>query len=362
MRVALLSFDYIEYSLRLATALATEAEVLLCLPDKLESTQRQLIGDRVHFQPFHQPRLRQPLRQLGLMLDLRRWLRRFQPDVVHIQQGHLWLNLLWPLFRRYPLVITIHDPRYHSGDRLSQKTPQWVMDLGFHRADRLIVHGQHVKQMAVEQIRLPAERIHVMPMLAQGQTAQPPTESNDGESTVLFFGRIWEYKGLDYLIRAEPLITAQVPDVSIVIAGQGEDFARYRQLMRHPERFVVYNEYVSDEKRAELFRQARLVVLPYVDATQSAVIPVAYTFGKPVVATTVGSIPEMVEHERTGLLVAPRDEQALAQAIVRLWQDDALRHTLGRNARRKAEQDLAVADIARQTLNVYRLALADRTQ
>jgi hypothetical protein len=108
------------------------------LPDELEGTQRQLIGARVDFQPFQRPRLRQPVRQLGLMLDLRRRFQQFRPDIVHIQQGHLWLNLLWPLFRRYPLVITIHDPRYHSGDRLSRKTPQWVMDLGFHRADRLI--------------------------------------------------------------------------------------------------------------------------------------------------------------------------------------------------------------------------------
>ena len=75
--------------------------------------------------------------------------------------------------------------------------------------------------------------------------------------TVLFFGRIWEYKGLEYLIRAEPLITAEVPNVKIVIAGEGEDFDRYRRLMVHPERFVVYNEYVSDDVRATLFQAGR---------------------------------------------------------------------------------------------------------
>ena len=78
------------------------------------------------------------------------------------------------------------------------------------------------------------------------------TEKAQGEegNQVLFFGRIWAYKGLEYLIRAETLITACVPDAKIVIAGQGEDFRRYRGMMAHPENFIVHNEYVSNEKRA----------------------------------------------------------------------------------------------------------------
>ena len=63
-------------------------------------------------------------------------------------------------------------------------------------------------------------------------------------------------------------------------------------MMVHPERFIVHNEYVSDEKRAELFRRASVVVLPYIEASQSGIIPIAYRFGKPVVATTVGGLPE----------------------------------------------------------------------
>src|SRR5438552_16759897 len=101
--------------------------------------------------------------------------------------------------------------------------------------------------------------------------------NNHRSQTVLFFGRIWEYKGLEYLIRAEPLITAEVPEARIVIAGEGEDFGRYRLLMDHPEHFVVYNEYIPDQQRSELFRQASLVVLPYIEASQSGVIPLAYS-------------------------------------------------------------------------------------
>jgi glycosyltransferase involved in cell wall biosynthesis len=165
---------------------------------------------------------------------------------------------------------------------------------------------------------------------------------------------------LEYLIRAEPLITAQVPDAKFVIAGRGEDFNRYRRLMVHPERFTVYNEYLPHDKRDELFRRASVVALPYIDASQSGVIPTAYTFGKPVVATTVGGLPELVEHGRTGYLVPPRDEQALADALVRLLIDKQLRHELGSNGKHKSNTELSPAAVARQTVAVYCRAIEDK--
>jgi glycosyltransferase involved in cell wall biosynthesis len=84
---------------------------------------------------------------------------------------------------------------------------------------------------------------------------------------------------------------------------------------------------------------------------------VAYTFAKPVVATTVGGLPSMVEHGRTGYLVPPRDERALAEAILRLLRDPALRREMGANARRKLDAECGAEAVARQTLAVYRRAL-----
>jgi glycosyltransferase involved in cell wall biosynthesis len=294
-----------------------------------------------------------------MLCRLLQQIREFEPDVIHLQKGHLWFNFGLPLLRRYPLVITIHDPRYHVGDRESQKTPRMIMDYGHRRADQIIVHGRQLKQVVVDELCIPGEIVHVMPMIALGDDAAPVQVQEDGQQ-ILFFGRIWEYKGLEYLIRAEPLITAQMPDVRIVIAGRGEDFSRYRRLMVHPERFTVYNEYVSDAKRAELFQRASVVALPYVDASQSAVIPIAYTFAKPVVATRVGGLPELVDHGRTGYLVPPRDEQALADALVRLLRDEKLRHQLGSQGKCKVDTECSPEVVARQTLAVYRRAIGDR--
>jgi glycosyltransferase involved in cell wall biosynthesis len=182
-------------------------------------------------------------------------------------------------------------------------------------------------------------------------TAQQEVQE-DGHQ-ILFFGRIWEYKGLEYLIKAEPFITAQMPQAKIVIAGRGEEFDHYREMMVHPDQFIVHNEYISDEKRAELFRQASVVVLPYIEATQSGVIPVAYTFGKPVVTTAVGGLPDQVEDGQTGLLVPPRNEQALANAIICLMQDAELRHRLGAKGKQKLETEWSADAVAQETLPVY---------
>ena len=74
--------------------------------------------------------------------SLVRQIRAFQPDVIHFQQGHTWFNFALPLLKSIPLVITIHDPRHHVGDRASRITPQQIMDFGFRRADHVIVHGE----------------------------------------------------------------------------------------------------------------------------------------------------------------------------------------------------------------------------
>ncbi|MHB0870312.1 MAG: glycosyltransferase family 4 protein, partial [Chloroflexota bacterium] len=305
MKVALLSYDFAEYCVRLASALARDAEVRLLLPS--ETTRHHLwrVNPAVQLRLFGKPRLRQPVRQLQTNYTILQEISRFDPDVIHLQQGHMWFNFALPLLRRYPLVLTVHDPQHHLGDRDVQRTPQWVMDLGFRHASQLIVHGQRLKRVVVDRLRVPAEGVHVIPTVVRGDD-RAFHQIQEEENQILFFGRIWGYKGLEYLIRAEPLITARVPEARIVIAGQGEDFDRYRRMMAHPERFQVHNQHIPDHRVAEFFRRASVVVLPYVDASQSAVIAHAYTFSKPVVSTNVGGLPDLVDHGRTGLLVPPR--------------------------------------------------------
>jgi glycosyltransferase involved in cell wall biosynthesis len=359
MRIAFISYGFGEYSVRHANALAREHDVLLAIPDVVAHDYRQLIESSVELRPFQHSRLRQPLRQLRSTRAIVRSIDCFRPDVVHFQHGHLWFNLVLPRLKRYPLVITIHDPRHHRGDLESQKTPQAMLDFGYRQADQVIVHARSLVGAVESAIGIEADRIHVVPHIAIGDPlASSPVQSEDSNQ-VLFFGRIWAYKGLAHLIRAEPRISEQVPNVEFVIAGEGDDLAPYRQMMVNPQRFTIHNRWIDDAQQSELFQQAAVVVLPYTEATQSGVVPVAYTFAKPVVATRVGGLPECVEHERTGLLIPPGDEVALADAIVRLLRDPGQRRAMGENGRRKLLAESSGDVVAEKCLEVYRLAMQD---
>jgi glycosyltransferase involved in cell wall biosynthesis len=280
----------------------------------------------------------------------------FAPDVVHYQGFHPWFDLALALWHRYPLVFTVHDFQAHPGDKLTQKTPFWLEMLARRRAEQIIVHSQHVGSLMMQQLGDDGENISLVPHIQIGQDLSS-SMAEEEEHLILFFGRIWEYKGLEYLIRAEPSISARVPRVRILIAGQGEDFSRYARMMVHPERFIVDNEFISEERTAEYFRRASIVVLPYIEASQSGVIPLAYSAAKPVVATEVGGLPEMVEHGRTGYLVAPRNAAQLAEAVVRLLLDRNLRREMGLNGKRKIEAECSSEVIARKTIEVYRRAV-----
>jgi glycosyltransferase involved in cell wall biosynthesis len=357
LRVALISTNFGEYCVRLANALSRHADVLLALPERLAAPHAEKLDAAVQLFSFQSPRLRQPLRQFQTIRRVFREIEDFAPDVIHYQGFHPWFDLALPLWRRYPLVCTVHDFRPHPGDKLSEKTPFWVEMFVRRRADQLIVHSQHVRTLMAQRLGCASENISLMPHIQIGQELTSPITKED-EHLILFFGRIWEYKGLEYLIRAEPSISARVPDVRIMIAGQGEDFSRYARMMVHPERFIVHNEFISEDRTAEYFRRASVVVLPYIEASQSGVIPLAYSAAKPVVATTVGGLPEIVEHGRTGYLVAPRDSADLANALVRLLLDPTLRRQMGANAKDKIERECSPEAIARQTIEVYHRAVA----
>ncbi len=317
LRVALISYDFGEYCIRLASALAQEAEVCLILTEQLATPYLHHLDPAVDFRPFAKPRLRQPYGQLRTLGWIWRQIQQFQPDVIHLQQGHLWFNALWPLLGRYPRVLTVHDARHHPGDRGAANTPQWIMDAGFRAADQLIAHNGPIKQLLLDDLAVPSEQIAVIPHLACGEVSEAEPMRNT-EDSILFFGRIWPYKGLEYLIRAEPLISAQRPNAKIIIAGEGEDFAPYQQMMVNPDRFVVHNHFIPDSQIPGFFQQADLVVLPYIEASQSGVIATAYSFAKPVIASAVGGLCEQVDHGQTGLLIPPADAQQLADAILTL--------------------------------------------
>ena len=155
----------------------------------------------------------------------------------------------------------------------------------------------------------------------------------NNDSDILFFGRIAAYKGVDVLLSAFQEILKKMPDTVLTIAGAGNfgfDIASYGF---PPARLKIINRYIPNGELAQLIRGTKLVVCPYKDATQSGVIMTAFAFAKPVIATNVGGLVEMVEEDVTGRLVAPNDPKHLAEAIVGLLRDEAKRMQIEHNIR-----------------------------
>lgn len=372
MRVASIGFFCAEYPISLANALAKTNTVTLLLSRQnlsvrfpgvsdLEALlrERQIIEPDVSLRLIDYPTGRY-LYKLRLARDIVHAIDELQPDVVHYQSGgDPWIPLVMPLLRRFPLVATIHDATAHTGDRPSKPVLNLINALVTRLAHQIIVHGQQQASSLVEVYHTPSGKVNVIPMGVLSLFKVPADgQAPQDSQTILFFGRIRGYKGVEVLIRATPLIAEHIPDVRVVIAGSGNCEALHRATEEHPEWFEVHNRFISADEVPGLFRRAALVVLPYLDATQSAVVPLAYLFGRPIVSTRVGSIPEIVDDGKTGCLVEPGDERALANAIVRLLRDRPVREAMGRAAAVKLERDLSWNAIATKTLAVYECARA----
>lgn len=140
----------------------------------------------------------------------------------------------------------------------------------------------------------------------------------NANEVALFFGFIRGYKGLANLLRAVALIPRE-RSFQLLVGGEFyEDDAPYRRLIDEhglSDRVVLHDRYIPNEEVADFFAAANVVVLPYVTATQSGIIQIAFNFNRPVITTDVGGLPEVVRAGVLGEVVPPEDPPALAAAI-----------------------------------------------
>ena len=368
MRVCMAVFGALDYSVALTEALASLCEV------DFYSSSRYLMGrdptildvlrDKCAVHIFTQHRNRDP-RNLPLCRRLCKDIGHRGYDVIHIQEyGSPWMAFWWRLCGPHPLVMTIHDPYQHPGLRLASRLYQDVMQSLFVRkADKVITHGAVLKQHVLERYPEKADKdVAVIPhgdlaLLKKWEGVEQEAPVSPSTKTILFFGDIRRNKGLEYLLKAEPLVRARVSDYRMLVAGRCMEFERYEKYIEPGARIDVDNRFIPNKEVAAYFRRASFVVLPYISATQSGVVALAYAFGKPVVATRVGAIPEVVEDGKTGLLVEPRDERALADAIVRMLSSEERLAEMGRNAERYCREHLSWEAIAAKTRLVYEEAI-----
>lgn len=158
--------------------------------------------------------------------------------------------------------------------------------------------------------------------------------------TVLFFGLIKKYKGLQVLIEAMPLVLKQIPQAKLIIAGEvyGKDDGYLQQIeeLHIEDQVEPHLRYIPDDEVAGFFQRASLCVLPYLSATQSGVIALSYAFGLPVLASNLDGLAEYIDEGSSGLL-ADAEPHRLAEKIILYFKKDMF-HTMHPKVLKKAAE------------------------
>jgi glycosyltransferase involved in cell wall biosynthesis len=354
-RVLLACDWFVKYTAGLAAGLLAEGcEVALVSRDHDDEfgaepgAMRGFVADRLGPRVPHAElggRVRDP-RALREALRIRRGAGSWGPDVVHVQDSlanDARLTAIALTLRR-PLALTVHDPVPHPGDAAAVGSTRRLRRAIRRRADLVFVHsGELALELAATgETAAPIEVIpHGVGAAATAPLPDPPS--------LLFFGRMSHYKGLDVLLDAMPAVWERLPELRLTVAGEGDVAA-------HPlladERVECRFEHVPEAAIAPLFAAATCVVLPYRQASQSGVGSLAREHGRAVVATEVGGLPELVG-EDWGRLVAPEDPAALAAAILELLETPGLAAAMG-VAAASSLGDSGWASVGAATLAAYR--------
>ncbi len=369
MRVALISLHFAEYAVRLAAALAERHQVLLILsaPNAISELEGELEEYRniENLEIILLPHSRSLSTLFGNLYKLISIVSRFNPDLVHAQEvtkDYLVGALLY-LSRRFPLVLTVHDPIPHSGEDANSvkgTRHEYYHKLLRRICDQAITHGLAMQRDLESIVPKLAGRVAAIPIGPYGPrefSTQPPEAG-----VLLFFGRINEYKGLCYFIDAVLALRKAGHLVKGIIAGRGPDLEKFRSTINSNDCFELHERFIPRAEVHTLFLRSQLVVMPYVDATQSGVAALAMGYGRPVIATRVGSIPEMVIDGKTGMLVPPRDVAALVAAIASLLDKPERYAAMLSDLREAVDGPQGWTSIADLTVQeAYRPALNRRT-
>jgi len=312
------------------------------------------------------------LSHIESMFRLIHRMRTWQPHVIHFQWTPLAVvdKHFVPFFRRIaPTVLTVHDSEPFNNNPRARL--QRIDSLDIMRSfDQLIVHTAAARARLIAR-GLMAKSIKVVPhgllMNISSNVAKQDDAVTDERVTLLLFGQIKPYKGVDVLLRAIaalPVALREKCRVRIVGKAQmqvGPLVALAEELGL--ERLVEFDfRFVPENEIQNLMEQADILVFPYREIDASGVLMLAIPAGRVIVASNIGLFRELLEDGRHGALVSPDDPAALADALAPLIADRQRRCSAARSVRELAGTIPAWKDIGRMTEKVYQSEIIERSR
>jgi glycosyltransferase involved in cell wall biosynthesis len=288
--------------------------------------------------PRHQSLTRKVLMYARVYFRLIRYAATSSARIVHI----LW-NYKFTAFDRTflliyykalgkQLVFTAHNINAAERDGADSPLNRLSLRIQYRLVDHIFVHTEKMKQQLVEAFGIREKKITVIPFGTYDMVPQSALTSAEAKKrlglcgsdrTVLFFGRIAPYKGIDLLVDAFGRLALQDKSYHLIIAGEPmkeseQQWACLRQVIEQsPMRHQVHQHtrFIADNEIELYFKAADVLVLPYTQIFQSGVLFMAYSFGLPVIATDVGSFDRDIIAGVTGFVCKPADPVDLSQVI-----------------------------------------------
>lgn len=174
-----------------------------------------------------------------------------------------------------------------------------------------------------------------------------PSEIENQSDYFMFFGRIDKYKGIDILLQS---FSKWKGNRKLVIAGNGKLQPKEIEMVKNDSRVILINRFIKDEEMPYLFRNARAIVLPYKDATQSGILPIAYMCGKPVICSNVIGIAQFVVNNSTGFICNNDNDYVAAYSNI---EDNNILKEMASNARQYYEAQLEWSANIKQMLKQF---------
>lgn len=268
-----------------------------------------------------------------------------EPKIFHI----LWNNKFEPFDRTLlmlyykllgkKIVLTAHNVNAGKRDSNDSLLNRFTLRAQYRLADHIFVHTEKMKSELIRDFWVREEAVSVIPFGINNSVPNTELTSSEakqrlgirnGDRTILFFGALRPYKGLEYLVDGFLRLAASHPEYRLIIAGEPRKGSeRYLdEILQRIEgdvnraRVIQKLQYIPDEETELYFKAADILALPYTHVFQSGVLFLAYSFGLPVLATDVGSVREEIIEGKTGFLCQPCDPVDLARAVEEYFESD----------------------------------------
>lgn len=389
----------IHYIYQLATALADSgAEVTLVTSDSYELADYPhnfAVDSRIKLWAYADPASSQPpqngleklwrklrwtarrgtraARLLAGWVQLTHFLLRQKPDLVQFGKINFPFEAIFLRYMRWRgLTLTQICHEFELRELSDNPLANWVNQLSasvYPNFSLLFFHAESNRQRFHELFAVPQVRTRVIPhgnesLFLEAYDPQIDLRARYGlaaeKQVVLFFGNIMPSKGVPDLLAAFAQVCQRTAAAHLVVAGYPTKYVSVDGLRQQTADLGIADavtfdfRYIPLAEVGGLMKLATVVVYPYHNSTQSGSLQVAYSFGRPVIATDVGGLPEVVEVGKSGLLVPPQDPTALAEAILQLVEDPARAAKMAAYAQHLSETRFAWRPIAEQILAAYR--------